>query len=503
MKYINKILDNLTMYRTLLYFLVILLLAAMMFGAVGIMPYSPFAIAGSVAILVVECLVVNYIFARIYNTPTNTESSVLTALILALIITPPASVETVPFLLAAGGLAIASKYILAINHKHIFNPVAIAVVLTAFGPQETASWWVGNTWLLPFVLVGGLFIVRKVRKFKMVSLFLAVALAAIVVAALIMGRDAITVLQSTILHSSLLFLGIVMLTEPVTSPSTWSKGRWYAIIVGILYLPSLHVGDIYSTPELALVIGNVASFVMSPIIKSMITIKARYMYGSNTEDIVFNVDKKFKYQPGQYIEMTLPHSGTDSRGSRRYFTLASSPTEDDLRVGVRFYDPGSTFKAELQDAPSDVFASIGQLGGDFTLPKDSSQKLAFIAGGIGVTPFRSMIKYMSDTNDTRSVTMLYAERSAADIVYSEVFEQARTKIGTQTLYVLPSSTSNNSKVRVGRIDTVMIQQEIPDYHERLFYISGSQPMVKTVKRQLVSLGIRRHNIRTDYFSGYA
>jgi ferredoxin-NADP reductase len=110
---------------------------------------------------------------------------------------------------------------------------------------------------------------------------------------------------------------------------------------------------------------------------------------------------------------------------------------------------------------------------------------------------------MSDTNDTRSVTMLYAERSAADIVYSEVFEQARTKIGTQTLYVLPSSTSNNSKVRVGRIDTVMIQQEIPDYHERLFYISGSQPMVKTVKRQLVSLGIRRHNIRTDYFSGYA
>jgi Na+-transporting NADH:ubiquinone oxidoreductase subunit NqrB len=77
----------------------------------------------------------------------------------------------VTFLLAASGLAMASKYILTINKKHLFNPVAIAVALTALGPRQSANWWIGTSVMLPYVLIGGVLLVRKIRRGRMVFLF--------------------------------------------------------------------------------------------------------------------------------------------------------------------------------------------------------------------------------------------------------------------------------------------------------------------------------------------
>lgn len=504
MKYIDGFLDRITMYRLLLYYLVIILCAAMLFGALGVIAYSPYVIAGATVLIVGVCFVTNFIFSKIYNAPTNTESSILTGLILSLIITPPASIHEAPFLIAAAGLAIASKYIIAIHNKHIFNPVAIAVVLTAFGPQQSASWWVGSVTLLPFVIIGGLLVVRKIRRTRMVSLFFIVALASTIIVALLGGKDVGTTIQATLLHSSLFFLGFVMLTEPLTSPTTIAKRRWYAGIVGICFAPGLNLFGIYSTPELALVIGNIASFLMSPRVKTRIQLTERHPYGTHTEDLVFTAEKKFTYKPGQYIEMTLPHHHVDSRGLRRYFTLASSPTEDTIRLGVRFYDDGSSFKKLLKTVQSNMFASLGQLGGDFILPKDNTRKLAFIAGGIGITPFRSMVKYLSDTHDARSVTLLYGERSVDDITYQEVFEQARAKGNIQSVYMVGDAPAKEiPHVRTGRIDSQSVNELIPDYRDRLFYISGPQLMVKTTRSILIDMGVKRRNIKTDFFSGYA
>jgi len=504
MKYIDAFLDRMTMYRLLEYYLLVLLGAAMVFGAFGGLAYNPFQIAGSVTVLVVVCWLTNYIFAKVYRAPSNPESSIITGLILALIITPPASLTVVPFLIAAAGLAIASKYLLAIDHKHIFNPVAIAVVLTAFGPQETASWWVGTAVLMPFVVIGGLLVVRKIRRVKMVSLFFGVALAVAVLLALVTHKAIGSTIQTTIFSSSLLFLGFVMLTEPLTSPSIWAKQRWYALVVGLCFAPQLHIGSLYSTPELALVIGNLLSFLMTPRVKTLLRLRDRITYGSNSEDVLFVPEKKFAYKPGQYIELTLPHSQADNRGSRRYFTIASSPTEDMLRVGIRYYDQGSSFKQVLQTADRDLFVSAGQLGGDFTLPGDPHQKLAFIAGGIGITPFRSMVKYLIDTHDSRSVTVLYGERSLRDIAYSDIFEAARTEVGVQTTYVVDEqSVQKLAHVTTGRITPDLIRAEVPDYLERLFYVSGPQPMVRSVRNMLLGMGVKRKAIKTDYFSGYA
>src|SRR5205807_8109627 len=117
-------------------------------------------------------------FARTWGVPANAESVYITALILALIITPLTRVGDVWFLLWAGIWAMASKYILAIHKQHIFNPVAFAVALTALTLNQTASWWVGAEPLLPFVLAGSLLIVRKTRRWDSVLAFSGVALCA-------------------------------------------------------------------------------------------------------------------------------------------------------------------------------------------------------------------------------------------------------------------------------------------------------------------------------------
>lgn len=503
MKYIDSLINRITMYRLLLYYLLAILAAAMVLSALGYLSYSPYAIVISTGLLVGLCYGFNYVFARIYDAPTNWESSILTGLILSLIITPAASIKGIPFIIAAAGLAIASKYILAFRGKHIFNPAAVAVVLTSLGPQQSASWWVGSTLLLPIVVVGGLLIVRKIRRSAMVATFISVAIVSSISMAAFTGHDVVSTLQTALLHSSLFFLAFVMLTEPWTSPSTHRKRLVYAAVVGLLFSPLIHIGEVYSTPEIALSIGNIAAFLLSPIVKTKLRLVGRKQYGSS-EDIEFTPEYSFDYKPGQYIEMTLPHTAADSRGLRRYFTLASSPTENTLHVGVRYYENGSSFKNLLQKANATTPMSIGQLGGDFVLPHDASQKLAFIAGGIGITPFRSMIKYLNDTRDQRSVALLYGERSSQDVIYSDIFEEARKTINAETTYVLSSPAPIQSPFIVnGKIDSELIRQRIPDYSERLFYISGPQPMVLAVKKDLRSIGVPSRNIKVDYFFGYA
>lgn len=490
--YLNKLVDRVTMYRLLLYYLVAILLVAAFLGGIGVLSFSPIAILGSAAVAVGVALLTNYIFARAYEAPSNAISSVLTALILALIITPPISFEGLPFIMIATGLAVASKYILAIKNKHIFNPAAIAVVLTSFLSGDSASWWVGSVALTPLVIIGGLILAKKVRKLRMVSLFIVVALISTVLFAIIGGKNGLTAFQTTLSHSSLFFLAFAMLTEPLTSPSIWRQQIGYVLIVGLLFAPNLSIFGFYFTPELALVISNIFAYFVGAKVKTMVKPNRRGLYGKNTEDIILIPERPFTYKAGQYIEVTFPHKHADNRGIRRTFTLASSPTEQELHFGIRYYEPSSSFKTAFRLAPATLFASVGNVGGEFTLPKNKSQKIAFIAGGIGVTPYRSMIKYLTDTNDQRDVVLLYGERSQEDITYGDVFEEARQKIGVRTEYIIGAV-----------IDAAYIQQNVPDFRERLFYVSGPQPMVSSLRKTLIKLGVRRHNIKTDYFSGYA
>ncbi len=506
LKALDKLIDSITMYRLLLYYLIALLAIAATLSAFGDLHYKPLYIVISSLILVGACWIINKVFSYIFDAPTNPESSLITALILALIITPNPTGYGILFLLAASGLAMGSKYLLTIREKHIFNPAAIAVVLTAFGPRQTASWWIGTAYMLPFVLAGGILIMRKIRHEQMVLSFFGAVFFSTILYSVLTKASVMSNLHNMILSSAVFFLGFVMLTEPLTSPTTAKKQTWYAVLVGCLLPPQVHVLNFYSSPELALVAGNVFSYLVSPKTKLFMRLKQKSKTATYSADFVFSPQRKFKYRPGQYMEWTLAHQKNDSRGSRRYFTLASSPTEPDLRIGVKFYDKSSSYKNALLDMDKDTYIVASQLAGDFVMPKDPAKKLVFIAGGIGITPFRSMVKYLTDKNDSRAVTLLYSVRNEADIAYKNIFEEARNAIGVNTIYNVTdrdATISDGSHTIAGYINGGLIKQAVPDYADRVFYISGTHSMVSAMRHILRELGVSHHNIKVDFFPGYA
>ncbi len=499
---IDYVLDRVTMYRLVLYILTAMVAVATILAYFKLLSFSPLALLASTAFLILMCWAMNTIFAYIFKIPTNIESATITALILALIIDPAYSPVMFQFLGWAAMLAMASKYILAINKKHLFNPAAIAVVITSFVLRESASWWIGTASMLPIVLLGGLLIVRKIRQEDMMWSFFAAVLVSICVFSIVQRQDILAEVKQLFLQSPLFFFAFIMLTEPLTAPPTKNLRRLYGLLTGVLFLPQLHIGTIYATPELALVVGNVFSYIVSPKQKVVLKLKRKSRVASNIVDFVFKPSQKLAFQPGQYMEFTLAHPQTDSRGNRRYFTLASSPTENDILLGIRFYERSSSFKKALYKVNNRTQLIAAQIGGDFTLPANPEQKLVFLAGGIGITPFRSMVKYLLDTQERRDIILIYVNKTADEIVYTDVFNAA-AKLGIKTCYTLTDATAlpRNWQGFVGRIDEPMLLKTVPDYQERTYYISGPPEMVKASTRVLKVMGVPNTQIKKDFFPG--
>jgi ferredoxin-NADP reductase len=322
---------------------------------------------------------------------------------------------------------------------------------------------------------------------------------------MIKGADLIPVFSNVFFHSSIFFLAFVMLTEPLTTPPTHVLQVLYGVMVGILYIPQLHIGNLYTTPEIALVLGNVFSYIVSPKTKIIAYVAQRLKLTPDTFDFIFGLDKKLSFIPGQYMEWTLQHPNSDSRGNRRYFTIASSPTENNVRLGIKFYQPASSFKKALLSMTPQSLPIVGtQIAGDFTLPQNPSKKLVFLAGGIGITPFRSMLKYLIDTNQARDIVLLYSNKNISEIVYQDVLTQAQMQLKIKVLYTLTDTSALPAQWqgKVGRVNPEMIQQEIPDYRERIFYLSGPHAMVKGFESVLHSMGVSKSQIKTDFFPGF-
>jgi ferredoxin-NADP reductase len=267
----------------------------------------------------------------------------------------------------------------------------------------------------------------------------------------------------------------------------------------------LHVASVFLTPELAILIGNLLSFIVSPKSHLLLRLKERNRIAPDTYEFVFPAPARFNFLPGQYMEWTLGHHHPDDRGNRRYFTLASAPTEHTIRLAIKFNKDSSTFKRALLASNRDIVLTASQLAGDFTLPDDPRQKCVFIAGGIGVTPFRSMIKYLLDRRQRRPITLFYAARSADEFVYRDVFDRAWQELGIRTVYTVTDNRNlpANWTGKVGRITPELIRATVPDYRNCLFYISGPRSMVDSFKDSIHGLGADGLQIRTDYFAGLA
>ena len=203
------------------------------------------------------------------------------------------------------------------------------------------------------------------------------------------------------------------------------------------------------------------------------------------------------------MEWTLPHTKPDSRGNRRYFTIASSPTEDKIHIGIKVPDQPSSFKSAFQIFPKESEVVASRLSGNFVLPKDHSQKVVGIAGGIGITPFRSMAKFLIDSREKRDMVIFYACLHPDEFAYKEIFDEAKS-FGVRMQYVITDSKNvpPGWQGSIGFLNKQIISTACPDFLERVFYLSGPDAMVNAYKKLLKGMGVSSTSIKVDYFPGY-
>jgi hypothetical protein len=187
--------------------------------------------------------------------------------------------------------------------------------------------------MTPFALLGWL-IVRKIRKESMMMSFFISSLMTMLAFSFINGGNLLTTIRQIAFASPIFFFAFVMLTEPLTTPPTKRLQTAYGVLVGVLFAPQFHIGGFYTTPETALMLGNIFSYVVSPKQKIISTVTEKIQIAPDMLDFLLKPAKKLTFLPGQYMEWTVGHSRPDSRGNRRYLTIASSPTEDAIRLGV-------------------------------------------------------------------------------------------------------------------------------------------------------------------------
>ena len=251
-------------YRLTFYYLAAILLAALALSVLGVVRQPWMNLAFSTAIALMACWSVNWAFARVCGAGSNWESVCISALIITLIVTPvaPDDLAGLGFLVLVSAWAMASKYIIAIDRRHLFNPVAFGAALMSLTFHHPVSWWVGDyPILLPLLALGGVLILTRLRYYEMLGSFAVVALSLAVANGGFSGfPDVAQSLSRMGIHSMFGFFGLVMLTEPRTAP----LGRWrqitYGALVGLLFSPFTHVGSYYFTPEAALLCGNLFTF---------------------------------------------------------------------------------------------------------------------------------------------------------------------------------------------------------------------------------------------------
>jgi len=246
---------------------------------------------------------------------------------------------------------------------------------------------------------------------------------------------------------------------------------------------------------------NLAAFALWPRRRTVLTLERAEKAAAGIYDFIFRPDAPLAFEPGQYLEWTLPVDRPDSRGNRRYFTLASAPTEPELRLGVKIPAQASAFKRALAlMRPGDEILASPPAGA-FTLPRNPDAKLTFLAAGIGITPFRSMLQDLIDRRQRRPISVLYAVQRPADIAYGEVLDAAATELGIPTVYVVEQGAGAGQVP--GIIDERLLRRTVPDFRERTFYVSGPQAMVEAVRVTLRRMGVSPSRVRTDFFPGFA
>ncbi len=210
-----------------------------------------------------------------------------------------------------------------------------------------------------------------------------------------------------------------------------------------------------------------------------------------------NRPREFDYDPGQFMFITILINGEKST---KHFTISSSPTEKEfIEFTKRITE--HEFSAALDKLKIGDWVQIDGPYGDFTF-KGKYPRVGLITGGIGITPFRSMIKYCTDKRIKSQVTLLYGNRSEENIVFKEEFDRMEKENGNLRIVHTLSRPGEEWKGRKGHIDILMVREEIPDYDDHVFYVCGPPSLVAACVSVLKALRIPDDKINKEDFPGY-
>ena len=493
-QFLDTQLNRLTMYHVVVMGLSGIAVAAAALMLSGYLPYSMPLFLVSVALFTGASYASNWLFGWLFGVRPHSESAVITGLILALLFSPPVSFIAAVKIVLVAMIAMASKYILAYRGKHIFNPAAVAIVIASVGGLAYATWWIATPALLVITSLVALLILYKTQKLRMGAVFLLVAGGLLLLQMALGGNTSWQAISATLLSWPLVFFAGVMLSEPQTLPPRRRQQYMIAIIVAVLMVISFHYSSLIMTPALALIIGNAVAFYIGIRQGVSLRLVSKKQIGVDGYELTFDT-KPLAFEPGQYVELTLPHRHADMRGLRRVFTIIGRPNDTQLSIATRIPKRQSSFKRALTSLKTGQTIHGARIAGDFVLPRDTTAPVVFIAGGIGVTP---LVSFLRD-KDKRSITLIYVVSSIADLMFVDELRryEVRVVVVTRDSAPLPDTEWQHEP---DRLTEETLQKYIDVSKQPHVYISGPPMMVNQVKRYAKALGSK--NIKTDHFTGY-
>jgi ferredoxin-NADP reductase len=208
------------------------------------------------------------------------------------------------------------------------------------------------------------------------------------------------------------------------------------------------------------------------------------------------------YRPGQYFWVELldpPYE--DEKGSRRHITAVTSPSERGV-IGLCTRLRDSAFKRSLAELPLGAEVEVEAPKGSFVLPEESSRPLVFVAGGIGITPFRSMLRYIQDQRLQHRVTLIYSSRDRESAAFLDGLDEIdRANPNVRLILTITDDAEWEGERR--RIDAAFLRDHLgDDLNEASYLVAGPPGMAKAVTAELEEAGVDPDRIETDSFSGY-
>ena len=212
----------------------------------------------------------------------------------------------------------------------------------------------------------------------------------------------------------------------------------------------------------------------------------------------------FDFKPGQSTDLTLfDPPETDSEGNIRTFSIASAPFEDHLIFATRMRD--TAFKRSLKTVPLGTPVKMEPAMGSFTLHKNTAKPAVFLTGGIGITPFFSIVKQADHERLPQHLYLIYSNRRPEDAPFLAALGNLE-KSNPNFRFVATMTEMSLSKRKwngeTGLIDKAMLSRYVSDLRAPIYYIAGPPAMVMAMRKMLVAYSVDEDDIRTDEFAGY-